>query len=305
MYDLKELQAYAAVVRCGSLTKAARELDLPKSTLSRHLRQLEAALGHSLLRRESNQLIPNEAGWVFFNYCSDILNLAQRSRDELDELNETVTGRLVLRCHEALIRGWFSRVLDGFMQKHPTVEVSLHTQLQLPDDNLDTLCLWLGSSGETLLRQDHLGFLAQGVYGHPEYLERHGRPETPADLQKLDWVDLVRMGSPQPDSNEIKLFHRDEGSYTINLPSCSMVVDQFVLQGDAIARKRRGVGVMPCWLTEQRALQHPGEIERCLPDWQGPSLPVWLLYPHGTLPRRIRAFIEHIKQVVPEEWRQR
>ena len=103
MYDLKELEAFAAVVRSGSLSLTARELNLPKSTLSRRIRQLEAGVGQSLLRRESNQLIPNEAGHVFYRYCDEILGLARQGSEALNELHEVITGELVLRSHEAFI----------------------------------------------------------------------------------------------------------------------------------------------------------------------------------------------------------
>ena len=80
-----------------------------------------------------------------------------------------------------------------------------------------------------------------------------------------------------------------------------MQVDQLVLQGDAIARGY-GLGLLPHWLVAQRLRGHPGTLVPCLPDWQAASWPVSLLYPHGQLPRRAKAFIDHLKSVIPDDW---
>ena len=278
MYDLKELEAFAAVVRSGSLSLTARELNLPKSTLSRRIRQLEAGVGQSLLRRESNQLIPNEAGHVFYRYCDEILGLARQGSEALNELHEVITGELVLRSHEAFIRGWFAQVVETFLARHNNVNVRVHTQTETPDDQTDGICLWLGEPVENRLRQERLGSLSQGIYGHPEYLEKWGRPQTPGDLQQHTWVDLLGQR---------------EGARSLTL--------HHSVHGDAIVRQS-GRGLMPHWMVERRLQAHPGTLELCLPEWQGPSLSIWLLYPYGSLPRRTRAFLAHMRESLPSAW---
>ena len=301
MYDLKELEAFAAVVRSGNLSLTARELDLSKSTLSRRIRQLEVSLGQPLLRRESNQLTPNEAGHVFYRYCDQILQLAKHGSQALDELHEEITGELVLRSHEGFIRGWFARVVETFLQHHRGINLRVHTQTEAPDNHTDGICLWLGDPGENRLRQEQIGALTQGIYGHPDYLNQRGRPQTPADLLEHTWVDLLgqQHGGPRP-----TLHHRVHGSYPLQPAASSLQFDQFCLQGDAIVRQS-GLGLMPHWIAERRLQAHPGTLELCLPEWQGPSLPIWLLYPYGTLPRRDRAFIAHLRASLPADWTER
>ena len=106
MYDLQELEAFVSVVRTGSLTASTRDLGLPKSTLSRRIRQLEENVGQPLLLRQSRKIVPNDAGRVFYRYCNDILELVVQGREALDELKAEVTGKLELRCHESFVRGW-------------------------------------------------------------------------------------------------------------------------------------------------------------------------------------------------------
>jgi len=296
MYDLKELEAFVSVVKTGSLTASTRELNLPKSTLSRRIRSLENSLGQPLLRRESRRITPNEAGRVFYRYSNDILELAVQGRSALDELREEVSGKLILRCHEALVRGWFSELVESFMARHQDIRVSVQTQSGFPESVDDGACVWLGRCDDTTLRLEALGQLSQGIYGSPGYFARYGVPETPGDLARHAWVDMIGSGDPGT-----VLQHPRQGVYPLSLPETAFTVDQFVVQGDAIA-KGRGLGLMPHWLVERRLEAHPGTFVPCLTEWQGPVLPVSLVYPHGILPRRLRAFIRHVRDAVPPEW---
>jgi len=296
MYDLKELEAFVSVVNSGSLTRSAGELNLPKSTLSRRIRQLEESVGQPLLRRQSRRIAPNEAGHVFYRYCNEILELAHRGREALDELREDVRGTLELCCHEAFVRGWFFRVVEGFLARYEGLQVSVSTLTSPTREVSDSVCIWLGDTGDTAMRREPLGWLSQGIYGHPDYFIRHGRPQTPEDLAQHAWVDILGAGS-----GGVALVHPRYGNYRLSPPARALTVDQFCLQGDAIA-SGQGLGLVPHWLAQRRLAAHPGDFELCLPDWQGPMLPVSLLYSHGVLPRRMRAFIRFLRESVPEEW---
>ncbi|MDN6318697.1 MAG: LysR family transcriptional regulator [Marinobacter sp.] len=298
MYDLKELEVFVSVVKTGSLTASTRELNLPKSTLSRKIRNLEDVVGQPLLRRESRRVMPNEAGRLFYRYSTDILELAFQGREALDELKEEVSGKLVLCCHESLVRGWFSQVVESFMARYDGLSVSVQTQRTIPETMNDGVCVWVGSPGDTALRQKPLGHLSQGVYASPAYFARYGYPNTPGDLKAHVWVDMLGTNSAG-----LTLQRSCGDAYPLSPPQRAFTVDQFSVQGDAIA-DGRGLGLMPHWLVERRLSAHPGTLESCLPDWQGPVLPVSLLYPHGALPRRVRAFINHVTSATPSNWQE-
>ncbi len=296
MYDLNELEAFVSVVKTGSLTVSTRALNVPKSTLSRRIRSLENSVGQPLLRRESRRITPNEAGRVFYRYSNEILELALQGRSALDELKEEVSGKLILRCHEALVRGWFSELVESFMARYQDIRVSVQTQNVFPESVDDGACVWLGRCGDTTLRLESLGQLSQGIYGSPGYFACFGVPEAPGDLARHAWVDMIGSGDP-----EAVLQHPLQGVYPLSLRKTAFTADQFVVQGDAIA-KGRGLGLMPHWLVERRLEAHPETFLPCLAEWQGPVLPVSLVYPHGILPRRLRAFIHHVRDAVPPEW---
>lgn len=299
MYDLKTLSLFALVMRHGSLSTCARDLGVPKSTLSRRLQGLEAQVGQPLLRREGNRMIPTEAGLVFEDYCRSILALAEESREALGELQREVSGELSLHIHDALVRSWLAGLMEEFLALHPAVRVTLRTRFDAPDpQERDLLCVWLGALPEDVtLRRETLGSLTRGLYANDAYLQRHGAPRHPHDLTRHAWVDLL---GAEPDG--LTLHHPLQGAAHVALPASRMRVDRMVLHTDAIAAGH-GLGLMPHWIVEKRVQHHPGTLTPVLPEWQASPLPVRLLYPHGQLPRRVRAFIDFVRAAVPPAWK--
>lgn len=89
-FDLNAMAIFVKVVQTGSFIGAARVLDIPKTTISRRITQLEATLGTRLLQRTTRKVNLTEVGRVYFERCARILG-------ELEEANLTVTA-LCLQC---------------------------------------------------------------------------------------------------------------------------------------------------------------------------------------------------------------
>ena len=297
MSQIKELRSFVTIVAEGSISQAARRLGLPKSTLSRHLKNLEDDTGHALLKRQSNRLFLTEAGDSFLHYSSRILQLADSSREELERLNEVVQGELLLYVDNGLIRGWLGNLIHHFMAQHPKLRITLRSYLSHDtDDWRDAIVLWMGELPSHPLRQECLTLLGQGLYGNRDYFARHGEPQSPQELGKHQWVDLLDTARQQ-----LQLHRADGTCVEVELPEMRLSADQLVLQADAISAGR-GIGLMPHWQAHIRINAHPGSFQRCLPDWEAPALPVWLAYPHGKLLRKHRAFINYLRENLPESW---
>ncbi|SDM56728.1 DNA-binding transcriptional regulator, LysR family [Franzmannia pantelleriensis] len=298
MHDLDELTAFDAVMQSGNLTRSATRLGLSKSTLSRRISQLEARLGYPLLRRQSNRLLPTEAGALFHGYCLRMLELAQQSQAALEALHHEISGELVIDVHAALARPWMTQVLHAFMERHRRVDVTLktHERFHASADS-SAIHVTLGAVIDETLRCEQLTLLHRGIYAHPDYLARHGRPQQPDELLDHHWIDLLG------DAAGGLLLRQDNGAqFLFQPPRSRLRLDQPMLQADAIARGQ-GLGIMPCWLAERRERAHPGELEACLPDWQLPTLPVNLLYAHGHQAGKVSAMLTFLRRHLPPEWR--
>ncbi|NAO95519.1 LysR family transcriptional regulator [Halomonas sp. MG34] len=298
MYDFDELTAFAEVMTTGSLTRSAQKLGLAKSTLSRRISQLEARLNQPLLRRQANRLIPTEAGLLFHSYCTELLAMATHSQEALAELREEISGEITLEVHGALARSWLPGTIDAFLNRHPKVELTLHTR-ETPSTKMhsNSVHVWLGPTHECGLNQECLGHLTRGLYASPDYLATAGTPHHPDELNQHAWIDL--LGSA---SEGLVLTHSEHGQYNFNPPRSRLRVDLTALHIDAIARSQ-GIGLLSHWATAQREQYHPGELINCLPGWEPAPLPITLLYAYGHQSRRTHALLEFLRSRVPTPWR--
>ncbi|ODN68189.1 LysR family transcriptional regulator [Methylophaga muralis] len=295
--DMRAVSAFIEIIRSGSLTFTAEQLDIPKSTLSRRITQLEERIGQKLLRRESNRLIPTQAGQLFADYCQQFIELAQQSQLALDALQMEVSGELNFTFHNAFSCCWLSDKVETLMAEHPKLHLKMRTGFSLPQAaEGESVILWLGKVSDNGLRHECLGQLTQGIYASPHYLQQAAEIIHPRQLIEHKWIDTLDQAT-----QEVTLTHPDEKPFKLPVRPSRMSADQFMMQADAVARGR-GLGFYPDWLAELKLNNEPHTLQRCLPEWNGPSLPIWLMYPYGHLSRRTRVFIEHLKAELPAAW---
>ena len=298
--EFQGLSAFDAIMRHGNLGAGAEHLGISKSTLSRRISHLEYQLGQPLLHRQANRLIPTEAGTLFHQYCQQMLSLGERSQMALDELREEVSGDLSISVHPHFLRGWFNRLLTEFIEEYPGIRLTLTSNLQPPTREDDQVMLWLweGPTRDSGLRDEVLGHQRQHLYAHPDYLRQHGHPQHPGELSSHDWVNLIDRHHP-----DLVLHHPEQGEYRVSLPPSRFTVDNVVVHADHIAHGA-GIGLLPDHHVRTRSVAHPGQFEACLPEWQGPSIPVSLHYPFGHPPRKLGALLDRIRRHVPKDWGQ-
>jgi len=296
MNDLGSLLAFQSVLKSGSLSQAARSLGVPKSTLSRRIRDLEESLGQVLIRREARRLIPTEAGELLAKYADRLLVLAEQGQEALRDLGSEVCGELTIYAENAIVRAWLADIVYGFISLHPEVQLNLKTRIVAPSvDHHSQVHFWFGTPPEHGLRQELLALLPVGLYASPSYLAAHGTPERPDDLEQHLWVQMEGQG---PDL----VLQRGTATESVRPQRAALEVDQLILLGDALARDM-GVGLLPDWLARMRIQAHPDTLVSCLPDWKACTQPLWLLYPHGHMPRRLSTFLTYIREQAPAEWR--
>jgi DNA-binding transcriptional LysR family regulator len=197
MTKLDAMALFAAVVDCGSFSGAARQLGLPKSTVSQRVAELEQALSLRLLHRTTRKLSLTEAGQLYVDYCRRIVETGQAADAALSRLSGTPAGRLRLTSPEASGRVLLPQLLARFHQRHPhvTVEVILtDAQLDLVTERID-LALRAGRMTDSSFVSRRLGPVRRLLVAAPDYLQRLGEPQTPAELARH--ALLVHDGAAQ------------------------------------------------------------------------------------------------------------
>ena len=180
MPSTERLSEFVAVVAEGSISAAARVLELPRSTLSRRISGLEAELGVRLLHRSTSRLVLTEAGRELNRRARRIEAEAAEAWSAVRRLDDTPRGLLRVSTSGTVLDQFFLEFMEAFPQVQLEV-LSTARQVDLVGEGID-VALRFGSVGDPDLIARRLTPVRAVVVASPAYLERHGTPKAPGDL---------------------------------------------------------------------------------------------------------------------------
>lgn len=187
---LDDLSGFVRVVELGAFAKAARELGVPTSTLSRAVQRLEESMGVRLLHRTTRHLRPTAEGAELHQRVAPAL-LALRDAVRDVEASETVPrGLLRVTAPSDVATTFIADVIADFMRDNPQVQVELVATQRVVDmvaEGFD-LALRAGVLRDSSLIVRRLGSVRGRLCASPEYLARRGAPATLSELAAHDLV---------------------------------------------------------------------------------------------------------------------
>lgn len=125
--EIRVLQYFLAVVREGSINRAAEILHITQPTLSRQLSQLEEEVGVKLFHRGVRRITLTNEGILLRRRAEEILTLVDRTQKELIEQEELVEGRIVIGCGELAAMQILPAAIEDFRKKYPLVSYDIFT----------------------------------------------------------------------------------------------------------------------------------------------------------------------------------
>ncbi|MGO4779280.1 LysR family transcriptional regulator, partial [Lysobacter sp. 2RAB21] len=117
--NLPNLLAFDRIVRAGSLSAAARELDLSLAVVSKRLTQLESALGVRLLQRTTRRQTLTEEGRLLHAQVVRILAEVEAAEALMSQQRASIGGLLRITAPHDLGRRWIAPILADFQRLHP------------------------------------------------------------------------------------------------------------------------------------------------------------------------------------------
>lgn len=258
MFDA--MKVFITIVDCGSLSAAATVLDKAPSSVSRQLDRLEHTLGVTLLTRSTRGLGLTEAGEHFYSESRKILAQTDALQHALAHHEEVIHGRVRISVFESFGRRHIVPLLPRFLQQHPQVEIEIDLDNQLVDlhhTQVD-IAIRIGRASDSALKMRKLLDSETFVCASPAYIERHGAPQHPQDLQshnclllnrarQLTWWHFQRAGQ----THKVKV----EG----NLRS---IGGEPLLEA---ARQGLGITLLPQWMIQDDVAQ--GRLQHLLMPW--------------------------------------
>ena len=262
MRDLNDLRFFAAVVSSGGFSKAARDLGLPKSRLSRRIAQLEADLGVRLLERSTRRLRVTEVGQEVYAQAVTATAAAEAATEAAMRVRAEPQGLVRLSCplnlHETI-----ARRLPMFLTDHPRLRLqilSTNRRVDLIEERIDVAVRVrerLDTDGDLQMRR--IGISRRIVVASPDFVRTHGELHAPEQLGSVPLVDANEGPSPSVWS----LSSGDDRHGSVEFDARLAAGDFKTLLAAALA----GVGAALMPIAECRADLEAGRLVRLLPEW--------------------------------------
>jgi len=286
MADLDNILIFVKVAQFESITRAARSLGTPISTVSRRLSVLESELGVSLLRRTTRRMTLTEQGREYLNQCQEPLALLQEAERVLTRAQKAPEGLLRVTVPLVLGQEPFLNFISGFLKGHARIRIDLFITnrfLDLVADNVD-VAIRFGELEDSSVVALRLGTTVRHVVAAPKYLRTRTVPADPTDLKLHDCV-MLNAKNNETDWDLVngrrKVRIRVSGSISSHDTNS---ISTFVHWG-------HGVGLLPSSYCDEAIAG--GRLVRLLPNWASPQIPVFAVYSSRKfLPLRLRVFLD-------------
>jgi DNA-binding transcriptional LysR family regulator len=297
MFDMNDILLFTKLVESKTLTGAADDLGLPKSTVSRRLSQLEDVLGVRLFERNTRHFSLTDVGLTYYTHCVEILARIHSANQEVTDMQVAPRGRIRLTAPTDLSSRYLGALLAAFTTRHPEIHVELVVTdrlVNLMEDAID-VALRIGNIAHSSNLVSHKIATTIGVLcASPRYLEEHGTPTKIEDL----YGKSLALFMP----NGMHSFTLTDGKTTHEIaPPARLVADHYAPIRDALVASA-GIGVM-CDYAVARELAS-GELVRVLPGWSSGTLDVRMVHPaRAALPPRITLLLDHfMRNFAPPPW---
>ncbi len=288
--DLSDIALFVEVAKRRSFSRAAEALGLPNSSLSRRISRLERAVGVTLLHRSSRRVELTELGGKYFERCEKIVEDAEAAHDQLVRESSSPKGKIRMSVPVDFGLIFIAPALVEFARLYPdlTFDVDMSPRrVDLLAEHYD-LAIRVGDlEDSSSLVTRRLATVEVSLYASPAYLEAAGVPQTPADLSAHT---CLRMLLPEPG---LPWVLRD-GKTQVNAGGAS----RFSINNLSMLRELTvsgvGIGAFDAVVADADIIR--GRLQRVLPGWSMPPLPISLLTPGARLPRRVRMWVDFLAE---------
>jgi DNA-binding transcriptional LysR family regulator len=289
-----ELKAFVAVVAHGNFARAAAELGMSASALSQTIRELETQLGVRLLNRTTRSLSLTHAGARLHARFKPAMIEMEAALEDVAGLRDTPAGTLRVNMPSVAAAAYLKPVFGRFHQAYPDIVLDV----TIDDRVIDIVAAGydVGARLGEYLEADMVsvklgGEQRQLAVASPDYVARHGRPQTPADLHAHRCINWRQPGS----TGLYKWEFVKDGRWFAIAVNGPLVVSQ---RDMAVAAAVQGVGIA-FWAQELvRPLIDDGKLVPLLEEWCG-TFPGWFLYypkQRHTAPS-VRAFVDFLRRL--------
>jgi DNA-binding transcriptional LysR family regulator len=288
---LSDLAFFSLVVKHGNLSATARELGLTPPAVSTRLAKLEQRLGVRLLNRTTRRVSVTQEGELYLAEGTRILADLQALERSVSSARAQPQGLLRLNATFGFGRAHIVPAVSDFCRQYPDVEVQMRLTdrpLNLIEENVD-VAVRFGDLPDARLTARKIASNRRLLCASPRYLEIHGEPRAPGDLQRHRCIVVrendVAYGTWRLESGARAETVKVRGTVSSNDGQSAL---DWALDGHGIVMRSE-------W--ETAAHLRAGRLREVLADWRTPPADIHALYPERlNLPAKTLAFVDFLSR---------
>ena len=296
MNRLDAMLTFVRIAELSSFSRAADALQIPKSSATTAVQQLETALGTRLLHRTTRKVQLTLDGGTFYERCKDVL----ADLDELETLfqrgPQALRGRLRVDMPISAARDFVIPRLPEFLHAHPQVELELSStdrRVDLVREGFDCV-LRAGPLGDTTLVARPIGHIRLINCASPAYLARRGTPRTLDDLADHALIHYSLTLGAKPAGWD---YVDGDGPVHRAMPGSVTVNNAEAYRAACLA----GLGLIQAPEVGLRPLIAAGALVEVMPAFRPEPMPVSLLYAHRrNLSKRVHVFMNWMTDILKD-----
>lgn len=288
MGQLEDMSVFIRVVDAGGISRAANQLGLAKSAVSRRLVELERRLGVKLLNRTTRTSSLTQAGQSYYDRAIKIV-------DDIVELNTSTTnsnialeGTINLAAPLSFGLSHLSKAIDLFIKDNPKLIININfsdRQVDLIEEGLD-LAFRIADLQDSSLIARKVSPIKIILCASPAYLEKYGTPKVPSDLKNHQLLHYNVSGRSQ-----WRLEDKKGAVHSVTISSRVIANNGDFLKDMAVAG--HGIVSSPTFISWQAIAT--GDLVPVLCDYKLPQANAYAVYPQTRyLSQRTRELIDFL-----------
>jgi LysR family transcriptional regulator for bpeEF and oprC len=293
MDRLESLRIFCRVVELNSFSRAANQLHMSNASITNHIAGLESHFGVRLLNRTTRRLSLTDDGRSCYDRAQRLIAEMTELEDVLQGARLTPKGVLRVDIPTAVGRIYIAPALAKFVARYPEVSLRVHVTdraIDIMEERAD-VAIWMGEVKDPNMVARLLYQSRSLCCASPAFLQQHGRPTHPRELQSLPCLGFI-----QPNTGQIVPweFAKEDENFVFTPPSKIAVNHAESL----IHAASTGAGIVQLLSSSLTPSIHAGQLVPLLEEWttKGPSISV--VYPQNRhLSPKVRAFVDFVTEI--------
>lgn len=288
MGQLEDMHIFLRVVEMGSITKAAVQMNMAKSAVSKRLSLLEHKLGVKLINRTTRMSSVTEAGQLYYQRSKLILDEVEELNSQTASTKRALEGTLNIAVPLSFGLTHLAPALDIFLQQHTDLKLNINFsdhKIDIVEQGVD-LAFRIGELDNSTMQARKIAPVRHVLCASPQYLTAHGEPKVPNDLKQHR---VLKYGSS--DQSGLKLLSTDGKEQVVHLEPHLMANNGDFLK--LFAESNHGITYLPTFIVWQSLANRA--LVPVLCDYQLPTMHAYAIYPPNRhLPLKVRSLIDFL-----------